>query len=83
MDVLIGGLDRTRADALEADVRRTIGALRVTDVQVVAVLPSDAKNRWDVGVRRPTGWSVSWFDAAVDDLALHVTNQLRACIPMR
>ena len=64
--------------ALEADVRQTLVDLRVTDVQVVAVLPSDAHGRWDVGVRRRDGWSVTWFDAPVEDLSARVTNLLRA-----
>ena len=80
MDVFIGGLDPAFAKGLEADVRRTIVDLRIDDVQVVAVLPSDAKNRWDVGVRRATGWSVTWFDAAVEDLTAQVTDRLRASI---
>jgi hypothetical protein len=76
-DVLIGGLDTERARALEAKVRRTVVDLRATDVVTVAVLPSDATNRWDVGVRRSAGWSVTWFDSGIDELAARVASALR------
>lgn len=76
-DVLIGGLDAARAKALEVEVRRTIGELRTRDVVTIAVLPSDATNRWDVGIRRRAGWSVTWFDSTVDELAGCVTRTLR------
>ena len=80
MDILIGGLDAKRARALEADVRRAIIDLQVTDVVTIAVLPSDAANRWDVGVRRSAGWSVTWFDSAVEDLSAQVADRLRASV---
>ncbi len=76
-DVLIGGLDTQRAKALEAKVRRTIVDLRAKDIVTVAVLPSDATNRWDLGVRRSTGWSVTCFDAGEEDLDARVANTLR------
>ena len=76
-DVLIGGLDTERARALEAKVRSTVIDLRATDVVTVAVLPSDATNRWDVGVRRSAGWSVTWFDAGVEELGARVATALR------
>ena len=79
-DVLIGGLDSERARALEASVRRTILDLRATDVVTIAVLPSDATNRWDVGVRRAAGWSVTWFESGLDDLAMRVTTTLRKSV---
>lgn len=81
------------SDAVESAERRYTGVIRIralrdesenhgcihrrTDVQVVAVLPSDAHGRWDMGVRRRDGWSVTWFDAPVEDLSAHVTNLLR------
>ena len=80
MDVLIGGLDPKRARVLEAEVRRAIADLRITDVVAIAVLPSDAQNRWDVGVRRRAGWSVTWFDSPVEDLCAQVSNRLRASV---
>ena len=76
-DVLIGGLDRARAKLLEVEVRRTILELHARDVVTIAVLPSDATNRWDVGVRRAGRWSVTWFDSSVDDLVARVTDTLR------
>lgn len=78
MDILIGGLDAKRARALEADVRRAVSSLDVTDVITIAVLPSDADNRWDVGVRRSDGWSVTWFDSAVENLSAEVATRVRA-----
>jgi len=77
VEVLIGGLDTARARALEAAVRQTIGEMRARDVLRIAVLPSDAVDRWDVGVRRRAGWSVTWFDAPADDLVTRVTRTLR------
>ncbi len=76
-DVLIGGLDSARAKALEVEVRRTIGEPRARDVNTIAVLPSDATNRWDLGIRRGADWSVTWFDSSVDELPMCVTRTLR------
>jgi len=80
MDVLIGGLEEKRARTLEAEVRRTVSELQATDIVTIAVLPSDAENRWDVGVRRSDGWSLVRFDAADEDLSAQVAQNLRTSI---
>lgn len=76
MDILIGGLDEERTSALEAHVRRTVNTLGVVDVVTVAVLPSDAGDRWDIGVQRQGKWSVTTLDAAVENLSTEVTATL-------
>jgi hypothetical protein len=76
-DVLIGGLDREHARVLENRVRRMIVDLKARDVLRIAVLPSDAADRWDVGVRRASGWSVTWFDSPIEDLPAQVVSRLR------
>jgi hypothetical protein len=76
-DVLIGGLDGESARVLESHVRRTIVDLDARDVMAIAVLPSsNANGQWDVGVRRANGWSVTWFEARVEQLAAEVTRRL-------
>ena len=78
LEVVIEGLDPDRAKALEHDVRRTVVDRHARDVIRITVLPSaEASNQWDVGVRRATGWSVTWVDASPHDLAVHVVNRLR------
>jgi len=78
IEVLIAGLDTVRERALTVAVRQTIREMRARDVLRIAVLPSDADNRWDVGVRRRGGWSVTRFDSTVEDLATRVTHALRS-----
>ncbi len=76
-DVLIAGLDAARSKMLEQDMRQALADLSVSDVSTIALLPSDARGRWDLGVKRGGDWSVIWFDSAIDDLATHVTTSLR------
>ena len=78
IEVLIGGLDTERTRALRIAVRQTIRDMRVRDVLRIAVLPSDADNRWDVGVRRRAGWSVTWFDSTLEELTNRVTHAVRS-----
>jgi hypothetical protein len=81
VDVFIGGLDAQQTKKLETTVRQTIGEIRARDVTVIAVLPSDARNRWDVGVRHTEGWSVAWFDSSVEELPSRVAHALRQSSP--
>ena len=80
IDVLIAGVDAVRSKTLEQDVRQTLAQLPVRDVSTIALLPSDARGRWDLGVKRSNGWSVVWFDAAVDDLSTQVALNLRQSV---
>ena len=79
-DVLIAGVDAVRSKILEQDVRQTLAQLSIDDVSTIALLPSDAHGRWDLGVRRKSGWSVVWFDAAVDELSIRVAANLRRSV---
>jgi hypothetical protein len=79
-DILIGGVDDRTARVVETAVRRAIVDLQVTDVVTVAVLPSDAPNRWDVGVRRAAGWSVTSVDAEIHQLSTQITETLRNAV---
>ena len=80
IDVLIAGVDAVRSKMLEQDVRQALAELPVRDVSTIALLPSDARGRWDLGVKRSSGWSVVWFDAAVDELSTQVTVNLRQSV---
>jgi len=76
-DVLIAGVDAVRSKLIEQDMRQALAQLLVRDVSTIALLPSDARGRWDLGVKRSNGWSVVWFDAAIDDLSTQVAANLR------
>ena len=80
IDVLIAGVDSERSKLLEQNMRRTLASLPVRDVSTIALLPSDAHGRWDLGVKRTSGWSVVWFDSAVDDLSTRVADRLRQSV---
>jgi hypothetical protein len=80
IDVLIAGLDAVRSKRLEDDVRQTLAQLSIKDVLTIALLPSDARGRWDLGVKRRSGWSVVWFDAAVEELSSHIAANLRQSV---
>ncbi len=77
IDVLIAGVDPTRSKILEQNMRQALAELSPKDVSTIALLPSDARGKWDLGVKRGSGWSVVWFDSAVDDLSTHVADSLR------
>lgn len=77
IDVLIAGVDAVRSKMLEQDVRQALAELPVRDVSTIALLPSDARGRWDLGVKRSSGWSVVWFDAPVEELSTQVAASLR------
>ncbi len=79
-DVLIAGVDAVRSKILEQDVRQALAELSVSDVSTIALLPSDARGKWDLGVKRSSGWSVVWFDAAVDELGARVADRLRQSV---
>jgi hypothetical protein len=79
-DVLIAGVDAAQSKSLEQDLRQTLADLRANDISTVALLPSDAQGRWDLGVKRNGGWSVVWFDAKVDELASHARATLRRSV---
>jgi hypothetical protein len=80
IDVLIAGVDSERSKVLEQGMRQTLAALPARDVSTVALLPSDARGRWDLGVKRSNGWSVVWFEAAVDELPTRVADRLRQSV---
>ena len=80
IDVLIAGVDAVRSKILEQDVRQTLAELPVCDVSTIALLPSDARGRWDLGVKRSNGWSLVCFDAPVEDLAMQVAANLRQSV---
>jgi hypothetical protein len=80
--VLIAGVDAVRSKMLEQDLRQTLAQLPVSDVSTIALLPSDARGRWDLGVKRSNVWSVVWFDAAVDDLSTEVASNLRQSVAL-
>ena len=80
IDVLIAGLDQERTRMLEQNMRDTLAQLPVRDVSTIALLPSDERGRWDLGVKRSSGWSVVWFDSAVDDLSVRVAASLRQSV---
>ena len=80
VDVLIGGLDPTRSKLLEQNVRQALAELPTTDVSTIALLPSDARGKWDLGVKRGNGWSVVWFHSAVEELSARITDNLRQSI---
>lgn len=77
VDVLISGLERTTSTQVEIAVRRTFRQARIEGDWNVALLPSDRDGRWDLGVNGPSGWYITWFDAAVDELASRVVEQVR------
>ncbi len=80
IDVLIAGVDPTRSKVLEQNVRQALAELSPKDVSTIALLPSDARGKWDLGVKRGNGWSVVWFDAAVEELSTRLTDNLRQSI---
>ena len=80
IDVLIAGVDAVRSKTLEQDVRQALAELSVTDVSTIALLPSDARGRWDLGVKRGNDWSVVWFDSAIEELPRRVTASLRRSV---
>lgn len=80
IDVLIAGVDPTRSKLLEQDVRQALAELSPKDVSTIALLPSDARGKWDLGVKRGNDWSVVWFDSAVDELSTRVADNLRQSI---
>jgi hypothetical protein len=77
VDVLISGLQPAQTRAIAVAVRRTIGDMGARDILRIAVLPSDAIDRWDVGIRRRDGWSVTWFDSPIEELVAQVTTTLQ------
>ena len=79
-DVLIAGVDAVRSKLLEQDVRQMLAELPVRDVSTIALLPSDARGRWDLGVKRSTGWSVVRFDAPIEELSALVAVNLRQSV---
>jgi hypothetical protein len=79
-DVLIAGVDSERSKSLEQDLRQALAETRANDVSTVALLPSDALGRWDLGIKRKSGWSVVWFDAKVDELSTHAAVNLRRSV---
>jgi hypothetical protein len=80
IDVLIAGVDPTRSKILEQNMRQALAELSPKDVSTIALLPSDARGKWDLGVKRSSGWSVVWFDSAVDDLSIRAADTLRQSI---
>ncbi len=82
VDVLIAGVDPIRSKILEQNMRQALAELSQKDVSTIALLPSDARGKWDLGVKRSSGWSVVWFDSAVDDLSIHVAHSLRQSIAL-
>jgi hypothetical protein len=80
VDVLIAGVDRTQSKQLEQNVRQALAELAPKDVSTIALLPSDARGKWDLGVKKGNDWSVVWFDSEVEELSIRVTHNLRQSI---
>lgn len=69
IDFLIDGLHETSSAQIEHEVRQVMREARSTDVWRFALLPSEERQGWwDLGVRGPNGWSITWFDATLEDL---------------
>ena len=82
IDFLFAGLKKESSARVEHEVRRVVREAQISDELRFALLPSDRHGRWDIGVSGPRGWSITWFDATMEDLprraAATVRHLLRA-----
>jgi hypothetical protein len=68
IDFLIAGLHKAGSARVEQEVRRAVCDVQTTDEWRFALLPSDQSGRWNVGVRGPDRWSITTFEATLEDL---------------
>jgi hypothetical protein len=83
VDVLVAGVAAPKSKSVERAVRRVLDDLQVNDASKAAVLPSDAPDRWDVGVKKSDGWTIVRIDAKVDDLPVRLENGVREVLSAR
>ena len=68
IDFLIAGVHKAGSARVEQEVRRAVRDVEIADEWRFALLPSDQSGRWDLGLGGPGGWSITTFDATLEDL---------------
>lgn len=76
IDVIVADYMVDASSQVEDAVRRAVREVGGVDLRV-ALLPSDRNGRWDLGLRDARGWSLTTFDASVEDLAARAATEVR------
>jgi hypothetical protein len=82
IDFLIEGLQKTSSARVEREVRRAVRDVQTTDDWRLALLPGDRQGWWDLGLNGPRGWSITWFDATLEDLPHRAADTVRRLLQL-